>query len=84
MADAKKLKSLRTFFTISVAAFDFASTMQSMFSTKPFPENPMIVLHRAALTEIMKPEPDLLCIDNLLMQMIQLAEQNSKTIENGS
>lgn len=72
----KKILQLRTFFRVSNAAFDFTNAIQSAFNGIITP-NKMQQLHKLALEEIEKENPDLLKIDNLLVEMEKLAEVNS-------
>jgi len=72
----KKILQLRTFFRVSNAAFDFANSIQSAFNGIALP-NKMQQLHKIALDEIEKENPDLSKIDNLLAKMESLAEVNS-------
>ena len=67
---------LRIFFRASNAVFDFANSIQSAFNTIVEP-NKMQQLHKIALEEIEKENPDLSKIDNLLAEMESLAELNS-------
>ena len=75
---AKRIEQLRIFFRISNAAFDFKNTMQSIFNMERSPSR-MEQLHKMALQEIEKENPDLSgTIDALLAEMESLAELNSK------
>jgi len=74
----KKISQLQTFFRVSNAAFDFTSAIQSAFNGIVSP-NKMQQLHKLALEEIEKESPDLSKIDNLLAEMENLAELNSRT-----
>jgi hypothetical protein len=69
----KKVLHLRTFFRTTTAVFDFANTVQTAIGGIVTP-NKMHVLHRIALEEIEKENPDLFKIDNLLAEMEKLAE----------
>lgn len=73
----KKIPQLRTFFRISNAAFEFQNSIQLAISGHIEP-NEMQQLHKVALFEIEKENPDLLLIDNLLAEMENLAELNSQ------
>jgi hypothetical protein len=65
----KVIKRLRVFFRISNAAFDFMdATAEAITARSPVPSK-MRELHRLALIEIEKENPDLKAIDNLLAQM---------------
>jgi hypothetical protein len=72
----KKISHLRTFFRVSNAAFDFTNAIQSAVNGIVTP-NKMQQLHKLALEEIEKENPDLSKIDNLLAEMESLAELNS-------
>lgn len=69
----KKIPQLRTFFRISNAAFEFQNSIQLAISGHIEP-NEMQQLHKVALFEIEKENPDLSLIDNLLAEMENLAE----------
>jgi hypothetical protein len=72
----KKIKTLRTFFRVSNAAFEFQNSILA-FSGHIVPTK-MQQLHKMALEEIEKECPDLSKIDNLLAEMENLAELNSQ------
>lgn len=72
-----KLQQLRAFFKISNAAFEFSHTVRNAFGMKPLPASSMHQLHRIALIELEKEEPNLQYVDMLLAQMEQLAEKNA-------
>ena len=74
----KKISQLRTFFRVSNAAFDFANAIQSSVNGIIAP-NKMQQLHKLALMEIEKENPDFSKIDNLLSEMQSLAELNKGT-----
>lgn len=73
----KKISQLRTFFRVSNAAFDFTNAIQSAFNGSVTPTK-MQQLHKLALEEIEKENPDLSKIHNLLAEMEGLAELNSQ------
>jgi hypothetical protein len=77
----KKISQLRTFFRVSNAAFDFINVIQSAFNGIVTPTK-MQQLHKIALEEIEKENPDLSKIDNLLFEMENLAEANSQSKPN--
>jgi hypothetical protein len=77
----KKISKLLTFFRVSNAAFDFTNAIQSAFNGIITP-NKMQQLHKLALEEIEKDNPDLSKIDNLLAEMERLAEVNSQPKQN--
>lgn len=70
----KKIKTLRTFFRVSNAAFEFQNSIQLAFSGHIVPSK-MRQLHKLALVEIEKENPDLSLIDKLLVEMESTAEQ---------
>ena len=72
----KKILQLRTFFRVSNAVFECANSIQSICNVIALP-NKMQQLHKIALDEIEKENPDLSKIDNLLAEMESLAEENS-------
>jgi hypothetical protein len=74
----KKISQLRTFFRVSNATFDFANDIQSSVNGIIAP-NKMQQLHKLALMEIEKENPDFSKIDNLLSEMQSLAELNKGT-----
>ena len=69
-----KIKTLRTFFRISNAAFEFHNSIQLALSGYIVP-NKMQQLHKLALVEIEKKNPDLSLIDKLLAEMEITAEK---------
>jgi len=73
----KKISQLRTFFRVSNAAFDFANAIQLAFNKINIP-NKMQKLHKLALEEIEKENPDLSKIDKLLAEMEKLANSQPK------
>ena len=73
----KKIKTLRMFFRVSNAAFEFQNSIQMAISGHIAPSK-MHQLHKLALVEIEKENPDLSIIDNLLEEMEKLAESNSQ------
>jgi hypothetical protein len=75
----KRLSHLRTFLTISNAAFDFINSIHLAFN-RPIPPNKMQELHKLALKEIEKESPDLSKIDYFLAEMESLAAANSQPI----
>lgn len=82
MKQEKQIQALRTFFRISTAAFEFVGKVAMAANGGKFiPENPMDVLHRIALMEVEKENPNMEYIDMLLAQMEDLANQNAA--ENG-
>lgn len=72
----KEISQLRTFFRVSNAAFEFQNSIQLSFSGHIVP-NKMHQLHKLALVEIEKENPDLSKIDGLLAEMEGLAELNN-------
>lgn len=73
----KNISQLRTFFRVSNATFDFMNAIKSAFN-KVVTTTKMQSLHKLALDEIEKENPDLSKIDNLLAEMENLAELNSQ------
>jgi len=79
-----KIEILRTFFRISNAAFEFANTVQLVVNGNEI-RSKMYNLHKIALSEIEKENPDILLIDILLAEMEKTAEfnnHNSKSVIN--
>jgi len=70
-----KIEVLRTFFRISNAAFDFQNSIQLAIGGHITP-NKMQQLHKLALVEVEKENPDLSLIDSFLLEMERLAEIN--------
>ena len=76
-ATKKSINTLRKFFEISTAAFEFQERIVSilgMFNSRSH----MHLLHIAALKELNKDNPDLGLIDALLAEMERIAEKNKK------
>lgn len=69
-----KIKTLRAFFRISNAAFEFKNAIQLALSGHIVPSK-MHQLHKLALVEIEKENPDLSLIEKLLAEMENTAEQ---------
>ena len=69
-----KIKTLRTFFRVSNAAFEFQNSIQLAFSGHIVPSK-MQQLYKLALVEIEKETPNLSLIDKLLAEMEITAEQ---------
>lgn len=74
------IKTLRTFFRVTNAVFEFQNSIQLAVSGYISPSK-MYQLHKIALNEIEKENPDLLLIDNLLAEMEITAAKNSKNNE---
>lgn len=74
------IETLKLFFTISNAAFEFQRTTMAALGHVPHP-TAMEMLHKMALQELDKPEPNAALLDGLLFQMEQLAEQNKRDSE---
>jgi hypothetical protein len=70
----KEIKTLRTFFRVSNAAFEFQNSIQLAVSGHITPSK-MHQLHKLALVEIEKENPDLSLIDKLLIEMESTAKQ---------
>jgi hypothetical protein len=75
--DNKAHKTLKQFFTVTTASFTMMSSVSAAFGHKPQP-TAMEMLHRMALAELEKEEPNSALLDGLLFQMEQLAEQNKR------
>jgi len=71
------IKLLRIYFRASNAAYRFADAIRSLNEKVIFP-NKMQSLHKIALIEIEKENPDMNVIDALLLQMKELAKKNSE------
>jgi len=69
----KKIETLRMFFRVSNAGFEFANAI-----TGNKTPNNMQQLHKLALEEIEKENPDMAIIDKLLAEMQETAEVNSQ------
>jgi hypothetical protein len=60
------IKALRQFFTVTVAAFEFGNVIRGLYSKDPVTELKMHTLHKQALIELEKDEPNMVLIDKLL------------------
>lgn len=72
---------LLSFFRTSIAVFEFMQKMADIYSpdsTYNIGCNKMYSLHRIALTELEKDNPDAVLVDNLLEEMQIFAEQHAK------
>lgn len=81
MEEQKKIKVLRQFFDISVAAFELQHTISKSFGylgSKSY----MHLLHLNAQEEINKEKPNLEIIDKFLAMMEEAANDNSKPTPN--
>jgi hypothetical protein len=67
-------KALLTFFSVSKLAFATARILKSTSQVSERAEK-MEALHEAALQEVMKDEPQMAVIDNLLREMQEIAEK---------
>lgn len=76
----KAHKTLKQFLTITTAAFTMMSSVSAAFGHRVQP-TAMEMLHRMALAELEKDEPNAALLDGLLFQMEQLAEQNKRESE---
>ena len=74
-ATKKTINTLRKFFLISTAAFEFQERIVSILGIFNGRSH-MYILHIAALDELNKDKPDLKLIDTLLSEMERLAENN--------
>jgi hypothetical protein len=70
-----KIKALRIFFRISNAAFECYNSIMCELSGYIAPTK-MQQLHKMALSEIEKENPDLTIIDKLLAEMAKIVEIN--------
>jgi len=81
MEEQKKIKVLKQFFAISVAAFEMQHSISKVFGylgTKSY----MHLLHLNAQEEINKEKPSLEKMDKFLAMMEAAAKDNSKTTPN--
>lgn len=81
MEEQKKIKVLRQFFAISVAAFEMQHSISKAFGylgTKSY----MHLLHLNAQEEINKENPNLKKMDKFLAMMEEAAKDNSKPTPN--
>lgn len=76
MEQQSKIKAMRAFFGISVASFDFARAVAS-FTDKAQAPSKMESLHRKALVEASKENPDLEFLESIIFDMQKLAEANT-------
>jgi hypothetical protein len=76
----QQIQTLKRFFKISTAAFDFKNTIITAFGKTPHPTT-MELLHRIALKELERDNPNPEVLDELLFQMQLLAEQNKRDSE---
>ena len=72
------IETLRKFFRTSNAAFEFMEKIQVIYTNKIIIHSPMRLLHKTALDEIEKDQPDMQIMDNLIEEMERLAEYNRK------
>jgi len=77
----KKIKVLKQFFTISVAAFEMQHTICKAFDCL-VTKSDMHLLHLIAQEEINKEKPSLEKMDEFLAMMEETAKDNSKPIPN--
>ena len=75
--DKKSHKTLKLFFTVTTDAFTMTSSVSAAFGNIQQPTE-MEMLHRMALAELEKEEPNVALIGGLLFQMGQLSEQNKR------
>lgn len=71
-----KITSIRRFFKISNAAFEMQQTIAEAFG-KRVPRSYMHSLHKIALIEINKKDPNMELINKLLIEMENEAEKNN-------
>ena len=72
-----KIAKLRIFFKITNSTFEFVNNIQ-LITNGVIIENKMQMLHKIALNELEKENPDLSIIDNLLNEMSNIAEENKQ------
>lgn len=80
MENEKNVETLRKYFQISCAAFNFAEYLRLVMapSERLIPIfNKMFELHKLALNELEKEDPDMLIVDNLILEMQNTAEENN-------
>lgn len=73
-----RLETLRKFFRISTAVFDFQRTIMTAIGQHPSLPTYMETLHRQALVEAEKENPNMELIDKLLEQMELTAIENKE------
>lgn len=73
----KNIEALRLFFRVSNAAFAFADTVKAMIGQNTEPDA-MQVMHKRALEELEKDNPDLELIDSILSAMEAQARLNKR------
>lgn len=82
MTNPTTIETLRKFFRISNAAFDFAELIAKELCSKYTP-SVIEKLHRKALIEIEKQDPDMTIIDALLAEMEEAATPKPHEFERG-
>ena len=70
-----KISTLRKFFRLTNASFAYMNSITIILGGK-VQINPMEILHKMALTELEKTNPDLEIIYNLINQMEKLTNNN--------
>lgn len=82
MDSADKIKSLRQFFRVTNAAFECVNHMSTAITGKKRKyDNPMETLHRLALVEVEKENPDMFYLNNIMRQLELIAEENKQDNE---
>ena len=77
ISEKDRIEILRKFFRISNTGINCATSIQAALTGRVI-DTPIYHLHRMALTEVEKDNPNLEIIDYLLMQMELLAEENTQ------
>lgn len=78
--EKKHIDTLRKFFTILNAAFEFQRTIMTALGHVPH-TTAIEMLHKMALQELDKPEPNAAFLDGVLFQMEKLVEQTANSGE---
>ena len=81
MSKNRAIEVLRAFFKVSNAAFEFKNSIETPSSGR-IEINKMHPLHKSALIEIEKENPDMLLIDRLLAEM-EITERENKQKSEG-
>lgn len=74
---SKQIKALRTFFTVSVAAFEMQHTILEAFGHKANNITHMHALHIKARNEANQKDPDMKVLNRLIYLMEREAKRNS-------
>jgi phosphoserine phosphatase len=76
----QQIQTLKLLFKISTAAFDFKNTIITALGKTP-QTTTMELLHRIALKELERDNPNAAFLDGLLFHMEQLAEHDKRESE---